>query len=299
MLARLLTRSPTSDPDAIRCASRLPTTLVRFAYQDHRYVDVTLDDSFGACAQLAFVAGRPYRVPHDLAEFIAYPGGPAPRARTVPDLHGLPVSDAAAAARTAGFRLQLDGMIRDPLSKPWTVLLQSHGGGKEVDVLAVAPPPSADCRIAQLRAQYRPAGEVHSWEDIGFAVLRNVSDTWCTLRGAIRVVGLDADDQAVTPVVTVRLPQPAALSPDAPAVPAHRAVPSAERVVGLQFDAAFADPATIVCASELVVPETWRVSFSGGSLTLPNAEGRVGRRPGDDGLVTCGGPFSFGVDLSQ
>jgi hypothetical protein len=292
-LAGLVDAAPEASAVQIRrCAlSRTSVAAVlRFGYADGSTQD--LAEVAPGCGGVFFVGGRGVLLPKPVGSFVF--GLTAPlvgSARAAPALVGLAVPRAVAVARRAGISLDVS-TIPDPGRPPWTVLLESPLSNGTVSVLASNPPLSGPCRTGQLRAQYLPSQQVHSWEDAGELVLRNTSRTWCRLAGTIRLSGLAADGGQVTPRAMVDLRIPTDLSPGVPALAPEKQAPADERFVTLLITADFADPAGVRCATHLVVPHTWRIALSSGTLLVANAQGRVGKNPGQHGLVSCGGSFT-------
>lgn len=209
-----------------------------------------------------------------------------------PDVLGGSLTAANAAARSAGFTLAQGGEIRDSRNPPGTVLLEAGSMlGKELDVV-IATRKEPFCRLNQLGIEYLPGG-AGAGNDFGTIQLRDTSAIWCGL-GSARVTGWDANGQPVTVSSTAAGP-PQILSPHAPATVPGQAPAADELVADLQLAAAYRDDVSApdgLCTSHWVVPKTWRVALTAGTLYVANAEGRVGGRPfGSDGLVTCRGAF--------
>jgi len=279
-LARLLDAGAPTDA-ARRCRHPLAVTLVRFTGTGGD-TDVT---GSSRCRSVVYAGGGAYTLSAVARDYLTslIAGG-----SLEPDLTGLALPDAIAAADRAHRRLMLLGALPGSTGR---VMLQAAAVGREIDVL-VGMGPEPACRPAQLRLAFEP-GEPSAGSDGGTLTLRNVGASWCRLTGPVAVTGL-TEGRAVTSAVALRLRGVLDLSPHGAPMPRgfglRRGVLEAEVVLSAEYrdDARAADGS---CSPHWVVPATWRVVIDGRPFTLPNGEGRVAQPIGSGGLVTCRGGF--------
>lgn len=238
-----------------------------------------------------------------LTSLTRHPNGP----RT-PDLVGLGIRAAAAAAARGRWSLYVDGAGIDRAVQPGTVIFQTlpagvpdAGPGKDINVvLAVRPAPA--CTAAQLALSYLGGG-AGAGNDFGSVVVRDDWPRPCTLTGPLHLAGTGKAGRLVTQAVTFPVAGVAVLSlatgpvsqritvAGSPQSAAHGAF-----VAGLVLGAEYRDgPASVdhgYCAPLWVIPAAWRVTLPDGhALTVANADrfNPLGFGGSSGGLVTCRG----------
>jgi hypothetical protein len=230
------------------------------------------------------------------------------RGPRTPDLAGLGIRAAAAAAVRERWSLYVDGAAIDRAVQPGTVIFQTlpagvpnAGPGKDINVvLAVQPAPA--CTVGQLALSYLGGG-AGAGNDFGSVVVRDDSPRPCTLTGPLHLAGTDKAGRPVTQQVTFPVAGVAVLSPATGPVSQRITVggspQSAARgafVAGLALAAEYRDgPASVdhgYCEPLWLIPAAWRVTLPHGqALTVANADryNPVGFGGSSGGLVTCRG----------
>ena len=213
--------------------------------------------------------------------------------RPAPDLMGLSLTAARAAAHRAHLGLERDGVIVDPGAPNASVVLADpESDGHQVDVV-IAVHFAPRCAFGQLAIQYRP-GAAGMGNDFGAIELRNVSPDWCELAGPLQVTGLDSSGRAITNTVSNSVARRLELSPGAAPIPPHTNPPADQLIGQVLLSAEYRDdskPPYGICVDR-VVPSGWRVDLKAGTLTVPNGRANADAVPiGSGGLVTCRGHF--------
>jgi hypothetical protein len=312
-LAAIIDGGPPATGRARRCdrpRGRLPfSQALVFAYRSgHR---VTAAISYTDCS-LAIVAagGRAAMLADPLQSDLFYltsvtrrPNGP----RT-PDLVGLGIRAAAAAAARGRWSMYVDGAAIDRVVQPGTVIFQTlpagvpdAGPSKDINVvLAVRPAPA--CTAGQLALSYLGGG-AGAGNDFGSVVVRDDSPRPCTLTGPLRLVGTGKAGRPVTQPVTFPVAGVAVLSPATGPVSQRIIVGGSPQsavhgafVASLALGAEYRDGPPSVdhgyCEPLWVIPAAWRVTLPHGqALTVANADrfNPVGFGGSSGGLVTCRG----------
>jgi PASTA domain len=229
-------------------------------------------------------------------------GNTGPR---VPDLLGLSLASAEAAAKRHGLAVRLTGTTTDARVPFGTVIFQAlvpgarsrlHNGPVVSVVVATRPAPA--CTAAQLALTYRGVIATRG-SDYGAIAIRDVGRAPCELKGVIRITGIDRQDHAVT-LAARSLPGSVTLSPNAFPVP--EVVPNARIIPPppADLDGAIwlsASYGGAPCRPNWMAPAAWRVILPGGlTFTVANADavGAVQLVP-SGGFVTCASPL---VDAS-
>lgn len=136
-----------------------------------------------------------------------------------PDLIGMSLPRAEAAARQAGMTVSLSGAEPDAGAAFGSVIFQAlpagypsrlHNGPQVGIVVATRPAPA--CTRSQLRLAYRADG-ARSGSDFGAVVIADAGPAPCTLSGLIQVAGLSRAGRTVTTTFRSRLPAHAARRP--------------------------------------------------------------------------------------
>ncbi len=224
-----------------------------------------------------------------------------------PDLIGMSLPRAEAAARQAGMTVSLSGAVPDPGAAPGTVIFQAlpagypsrlHNGPQVGIVVAIRPAPA--CTQSQLRLAYRADG-ARSGSDFGAVVIADAGPAPCTLSGLIQVTGLNRAGRAVTTTFRSRLPATVTLTPHAGPVPEDTGAPSVIPLPPPGLDGAIwlaqryrvkpDSPAGTLCRPAWVTPATWHIVLPGSlAFTVPNADpGGPDPIVPSGGLVTCQG----------
>ena len=167
---------------------------------------------------------------------------------------------------------------------------------------AVAPTSSSTpvvsaktCAVDDVALDYYGGGGA-SGNDFGTIRIRDIASSPCVLRGPIVVTGLDQRGRAVTHALSYPVARDLVLSRRARRVPVESAAPPRERVADLMMDASYRDdPASPdgLCRAHRVVPDSWKLSFGGGTKRVRNASYDP-RNPTNEfaALVTCHGEIN-------
>jgi hypothetical protein len=224
-----------------------------------------------------------------------------------PDLIGMSLPRAEAAARQAGMTVSLSGTEPDAGAAFGSVIFQAlpagypsrlHNGPQVGIVVAARPAPA--CTRSQLRLAYRADG-ARSGSDFGAVVIADAGPAPCTLSGLIQVAGLSRAGRAVTATFRSRIPASVTLTPHAGPVPEDTGAPSVIPLPPPGLDGAIwltqvyrvrpDSPAGTLCRPAWVTPATWHVVLPGGlAFSVPNADpGGPDPIVPSGGLVTCEG----------
>lgn len=224
-----------------------------------------------------------------------------------PDLIGMSLPRAEAAARQAGMTVSLSGAEPDAGAAFGSVIFQAlpagypsrlHNGPQVGIVVATRPAPA--CTRSQLRLAYRADG-ARSGSDFGAVVIADAGPAPCTLSGLIQVAGLSRAGRTVTTTFRSRLPASVTLTPHAGLVPEDTGAPSVIPLPPAGLDGAIwlaqiyrvrpDSPAGALCRPAWVTPATWHVVLPGGlAFSVPNADpGGLDPIVPSGGLVTCEG----------
>lgn len=261
-----------------------PDVLLIFEFRGapNRDEDVEVS-SVGCDRPIASFDGHIWLIPQTLADFLstnAIATGAKATPPPVPDVTGLPLTQATQVLAQAGLTITPDGRVTDPLLTPDTVVLQDPPAGPgmtwsgtEVDVL-LSQQPASTCSLAQLAFDYRGVqyGTGNAFSDLD---VRDIAATPCTLTGPISVVGVDSGGRSVTNTVTLPVAGDLVLTAHAP----PRAVdgsPTTNLVMAwipLQANVRDGPDANGSCVDHLVAPAKWLVAVAGAKRAVPNGAG--------------------------
>jgi hypothetical protein len=172
----------------------------------------------------------------------------------------------------------------------------SSRGAAGPPISSSAPAASAKtCAVDDVALDFYGGGGA-TGNDFGTIRIRDIASSPCTLRGPIVVTGLDQRGRAVTHALSYPVARSLVLSRRARPVPVEGVAPPWERVADLMMDASYRDdPASPdgLCRAHRVVPDSWKLSFGGGTKRARNASYDP-RNPTNEfaSLVTCYGEIN-------
>ena len=231
-------------------------------------------------------------------------GNQGPR---IPDLTGMRLAAAEAAARRRGLSVSLAGVVTDTRVPFGTVIFQALPpgararlrNGPQVQVVVAARSAPA-CIARQLRLAYRGDAATRG-SDFGSIVIRDIGAAPCTLTGWFRIQGSSAAGHPVMNAFRSRLPATVTLSPNAAPVPENPPSPNVippppARLAGAiwlytEYRNAPGSAAGTHCRPHWLTPAAWRVTLPGHlAFTVSNADpGGPNPVVASGGFVTCEG----------
>jgi hypothetical protein len=291
--------------------------VILFGYAGSHVISAAVHQPYCNDVGNILTGGRSFRVPWPVLDALMAPAtnsvgnnGPA-----APQLTGLSLAAATAAARRRGQAIQLSGVIADSRAPLGSVIYQGVPAGAATRLrngpavrVIVAARTARSCTPDQLRLSYRGNGDFRG-SDWGSVVISNVGQEPCGLPGTVRITGIDQAGGPVTTTYTSRLDggiytasttAPLILSPRMASVPDGLAAPygfppppgglAAAIRLEARYGPASSSPTGSSCRHSWVVPADWRVVIGGVSRTVPNAD-LADPDPivPSGGFVICGG----------
>jgi len=253
------------------------SAVVRFSYPSGRQADVRIS-GYGCSVPTASAGSRAVELNRSLATFITDdataegPGGSA-----LPDVTGMSHAQAASVASRFGFTTDVEGQVVDAALAAGTVVMQfpPPGASRSPNTigLLLSQQPAPACKPKQLTMDVNGVqhGTGDAFDDIQIS---DTSPAACTLRGDVRVVGVDAAGRAVTTTVSfVPAPDFVLTANTPPRLAAGDTIGQTSADLLLQASLSYGPNQDGSCTGHIVTPASWKVTLADASRTLPNGDG--------------------------